>query len=300
MCGPQRNPLGTCLIVPDFLVESTGDRILHPTGALAAHLLAMANPEPPNTSIDICHYLCTRAGSDDMFPKSYSSHQGHGSSALEMEILDYAQHPQAHVFHNVPATTGQRDASNSTTSSAIIATTTASNSSSNGSGCRDHTSSSTASASSSQEEEEADRAMDVVMSCIELALQTHRQGTRALLVVNPSSERVFVVDGDLAVTILQPSSPQDEQTLHAWLSEQPGSTILDGDVVVSTSVEFVRHKEFVWSDAIMLNGNVLENGMGHSASEGHQSDSSRPLVSAWLMFSNLDDISFVDGWSIRT
>lgn len=74
--------MGTCIIVPDFLLEEPNDDVISPHGEIAQHLRAMttiahATPEEvirkQNQEIHLSRYISARAGSCPLFPRSYQS-----------------------------------------------------------------------------------------------------------------------------------------------------------------------------------------------------------------------------------
>ena len=67
----QRNPLGTCLIVPDFITENADDSIIHPGGEIAVHLQQMTLDKPDG--LHISRYVANLAGTSSLFPTSYEA-----------------------------------------------------------------------------------------------------------------------------------------------------------------------------------------------------------------------------------
>lgn len=71
----QKNPLGTCLIVPDFILDVPDDSVISPEGEIAQHLRAMTEPDPqgPGSELHLSRYISQRAGTSALFPLSYQS-----------------------------------------------------------------------------------------------------------------------------------------------------------------------------------------------------------------------------------
>lgn len=55
------------MMVPDFLLDSVNDQVIHPDGEIAHHLIEIASEEPVNIS----QYIINRAGTSLYFPTSY-------------------------------------------------------------------------------------------------------------------------------------------------------------------------------------------------------------------------------------
>lgn len=86
----EKNPLGTCLIVPDFDLEKFDDAVISPQGDIAQHLHAMVSTASTvdgdvGISINLCQYVSERAGTSALFPTSY---QSSGSRRLDPSHTD--------------------------------------------------------------------------------------------------------------------------------------------------------------------------------------------------------------------
>lgn len=237
----------------------------------------MANTHRESGSpVDIGAYIRSLAGTDDMFPITYKTQSEHAGGALDLKISDPPTY-QTIMGHDDMTFDHGNICETSNDSGVSFGVHTDGN--------------------------EAMGDKELVMTCIERAFKNAKEsnefpGSRALLVFSPVSNNVFVVDYNMAVTSLEPITMQHRDILHGWLCVQPGSTILEG--IISTT------NEFVWSDAIMLNGKVMQpytrddEIRSQEESSTDKVDSFRPQVSAWMMISCLDEIEFIDGWSIRT
>jgi hypothetical protein len=97
----QNNPLGTCFIVPDFLVDSVGDAVLAPTGSIAQELISMATERPVNIS----RFMIDRAGSSSYYPTSYSSSSSshhYQSGENQRDIDDSHRSLSSPLHHTTP------------------------------------------------------------------------------------------------------------------------------------------------------------------------------------------------------
>jgi hypothetical protein len=66
------------LIVPDFLVDSVGDEVLHPAGSLATELLTIASQD------NISDYVSSKAGSSSLFPTSPFAHHSTETAPFDL------------------------------------------------------------------------------------------------------------------------------------------------------------------------------------------------------------------------
>ena len=74
--------MGTCVIVPDFELDKHDDKVISIQGEIAQHLHAMVSDF---SNINLCRYICQRAGTSSLFPTNY---QSSGSRRLDPNHSD--------------------------------------------------------------------------------------------------------------------------------------------------------------------------------------------------------------------
>ena len=88
------------MLVPDFLLNSVDDQIIHPNGEIAHHLIEIASENP----INISQYLINHAGTSSYFPITYLPYRS-SSPGVELALvngnhLDLIKSPQIDNLSN--------------------------------------------------------------------------------------------------------------------------------------------------------------------------------------------------------
>mmetsp|Transcript_12108 Transcript_12108/g.18297 ORF Transcript_12108/g.18297 Transcript_12108/m.18297 type:complete len:482 (-) Transcript_12108:49-1494(-) len=259
----ERNPLGSCMLVPDFFVDSVDDNELHPTNSLATHLRAMAHETPLNIS----KYITQRAGTEFYFPTTYSVRiSGLDTPAVKTQQPTItAESTMAHV-DETRAATSPLDVLLTAVCQAVE------------SGCK-----------CSNIEDEVFRSLQgkhgetLHLEC------PKSSGERAILVVSPEHGEIYFFHNNFMVQRL--TVVDDHQSeLREWLRSLPGPTVLDGEIHTANSGSACNiTRSYVCCDVTILNGNKIEDSP-HSNLERPEQLST---VGAWFFSSPFDDIEFV-------